>query len=470
MNPERPETAAPSSAPGDAERPAAPVAPRLALQLEDSPLRRELVGSGAAYFRIWVVNLLLTLLTLGVYSAWAKVRKARWFAQHTELDGDRFDFHGEPRRILVGRVVALLLLAVWSWSFAIAPWVGLAVLGLFCVLGPLLFASAERFRLANTSWRGMRFGFAVPRARLYAVCVPLLLLWTAGSVAQAQGIEGGWLVAIGLLPLLGLPWAHARLKHLQHSHASFGDRRFEYQRSAPEFYGVYATAVALFIVALVIGVLLGAAWAAVQASGPAQGGVSPAPDSSLRPQLAGLLAGAGLVLLIWLMVWPWFAARLQQVVWGHTRYGDIGFRGEMEGHVLWLLLLRHMAGVLLSCGLWWPFAAVAVARYRSWTCAWSAALQRLSCTSGAGPRGPSGCPWQRGPWGPRRPAHLVPSGCPKAARCGSTTPPSRRRCARRRGVQAGSSAPLATRVQWRRRCCRWCRPGWTRRSATRPGR
>jgi uncharacterized membrane protein YjgN (DUF898 family) len=64
------------------------------------------------------------------------------------------------------------------------------------------------------------------------------------------------------------------------------------------------------------------------------------------------------------MVWPWFAARLQQVVWGHTRYGDIGFRGEMEGRVLWLLLLRHMSGVLLSCGLWWPFAAVAVARYR----------------------------------------------------------------------------------------------------------
>lgn len=386
MNPERPETAAPPSAPGDAERPEAPVVPRLALQLEDSPLRRELVGgaaalpaerapslhdrrlrftgSGAAYFRIWVVNLLLTLLTLGVYSAWAKVRKARWFAQHTELDGDRFDFHGEPWRILVGRGVALLLLAAWTWSFAIAPWLGLAVLGLFCVLGPILFASAQRFRLANTSWRGMRFGFAVPRARLYAVCVPLLLLWTAGSVAQAQGIEGGWLLAIGLLPLLGLPWAHARLKHLQHSHASFGDRRFEYQRSAPEFYGVYATAFALFIVALVLGVLVGAVWVAVQASGPAQAGVSPAPDSGLRRMLAGLLAGAGLVLLIWFMAWPWFAARLQQVVWGHTRYGDIRFRGEMEGRVLWLLLLRHMPGVLLSCGQWWPFAAVAVARYR----------------------------------------------------------------------------------------------------------
>ena len=49
-------------------------------------------GEGAEYFRIWVVNLLLTLLTLGVYSAWAKVRKQRWFWQHTRLDGHVFDF------------------------------------------------------------------------------------------------------------------------------------------------------------------------------------------------------------------------------------------------------------------------------------------------------------------------------------------------------------------------------------------
>jgi len=35
-------------------------------------------GRGSEYFRIWVVNVLLTLVTFGVYSAWAKVRKARY--------------------------------------------------------------------------------------------------------------------------------------------------------------------------------------------------------------------------------------------------------------------------------------------------------------------------------------------------------------------------------------------------------
>ena len=35
-------------------------------------------GNTREYFRIWIVNTLLTLLSFGVYSAWAKVRKRRY--------------------------------------------------------------------------------------------------------------------------------------------------------------------------------------------------------------------------------------------------------------------------------------------------------------------------------------------------------------------------------------------------------
>ena len=64
-------------------------------------------GSGAGYFGIWIVNLLLTIVTLGIYSAWAKVRRLQYFYRHTELAGSSFDFHGSPARILIGRVIAL---------------------------------------------------------------------------------------------------------------------------------------------------------------------------------------------------------------------------------------------------------------------------------------------------------------------------------------------------------------------------
>ena len=50
-----------------------------------APARARFGGNGAEYFRIWIVNVALTLATLGIYSAWAKVRREQYFHRHTSL-------------------------------------------------------------------------------------------------------------------------------------------------------------------------------------------------------------------------------------------------------------------------------------------------------------------------------------------------------------------------------------------------
>ena len=67
----------------------------------------EFRGNGGEYFRIWIVNLLLTIVTLGIYSAWAKVRRLRYFYGNTFLDGQSFDYHGQPLAILKGRLIVV---------------------------------------------------------------------------------------------------------------------------------------------------------------------------------------------------------------------------------------------------------------------------------------------------------------------------------------------------------------------------
>ena len=71
------------------------------------PLPLRFTGRGGEYFGIWIVNLLLTILTVGIYSAWAKVRRIQYFYRHTELAHSSFDFHGSPIKILLGRFIAL---------------------------------------------------------------------------------------------------------------------------------------------------------------------------------------------------------------------------------------------------------------------------------------------------------------------------------------------------------------------------
>jgi len=81
-------------------------------QAQEHPF--EFTGDGWEYFKIWIVNLLLTILTLGIYSAWAKVRRLHYFYRNTLLAGASFEYHGTPIAILKGRLIAFALFLVYT--------------------------------------------------------------------------------------------------------------------------------------------------------------------------------------------------------------------------------------------------------------------------------------------------------------------------------------------------------------------
>ena len=81
----------------------------------------EFRGNGSEYFRIWIVNLLLTIVTLGIYSAWAKVRRLRYFYGNTFVDGQSFEYHGQPLAILKGRLIVFGGYVVFVIASQMAP-------------------------------------------------------------------------------------------------------------------------------------------------------------------------------------------------------------------------------------------------------------------------------------------------------------------------------------------------------------
>jgi uncharacterized membrane protein YjgN (DUF898 family) len=314
-------------------------------------------GRGAEYFRIWVVNLLLTLLTLGVYSAWAKVRKTRYFRQNTQLDGHVFDFHGNPAAIFRGRVLAMLLLGAYTWAFNFSLAAGLTTVAALCVSGPWLFMRAQQFSLANTSFRGLRFGFQARTGEAYRNVLPVLGLWLAPTIVAAliKGEEGWFVLALGLTPVVAFPWMHHRLKAYQRRNATYGDRLFSFAPATARFYIVYAKGlgfvlIGLLFVAVAIGAL--AAWKRRAAFS--------VDSMTVEGAIYGVLAG----LVLYVLVWPYYAARLQQVVWSRTHLGDIHFSTDIRARSLFRLVLHNVTLTILTGGLYWPWAAIALARYR----------------------------------------------------------------------------------------------------------
>ncbi|MFO1323661.1 MAG: YjgN family protein [Burkholderiales bacterium] len=356
--------------------------PRIADQLEPGPLRAELggaalppepapepdgtyvtrmtfTGRGDEYFRIWIVNLFLTLVTLGIYSAWAKVRKTRYFWQNARLDGYVFDFHGRPLAILRGRILALALLVAYSWAFEFSLAAGLVTIVVLLAIGPWLFVKAQQFKFGNTSFRGLRFGFAASNRDGYRYVLPILLMWFSTTIATAlmtsdrPGVVGAFSV-LSIATVLLVPAMHQRLKAFQHRYATYGERRFDFAPALVEFYWVYAKGLLLLVLAGVLGAtVLSVAMVPFYARG-----------SSHPPDWLLFASGIGVVLIVYVVAWPFLAARLQQVVWAHTRVDDVRFRTEIAAWPLFKVVLRNVVLTLLTAGLYWPFAAVALARYR----------------------------------------------------------------------------------------------------------
>src|ERR1700722_213642 len=192
-------------------------------------------GNGAEYFGIWVVNLLLTICPLGIYSAWAKVRRLQYFYRHTEMAGSSFDFHGSPMRILIGRVIALAMLIAYNYSVRLRSPLTLVILAAIAFVMPWLLRNSFRFRLYNTSWRGTRFHFR-------------------GSVAGAYRVFllNGFLTLITLYVMA--PFMHQRLKAYQHDNTWFGRTRCSFHARAGQFYAIYLLFLAApFVFGIVIG-------------------------------------------------------------------------------------------------------------------------------------------------------------------------------------------------------------------------
>ncbi|MGH7254871.1 MAG: DUF898 family protein, partial [Nitrospirales bacterium] len=133
--------------------------------------RLQFHGVGSSLFGMQLVNTFLTLLTLGTYHFWAKVKIRKYWFSQIEFEGDRFAYHGTGAELLRGFCKAslifgipYLLLAVVPEFLDLNPWLKMAsgwLAGLLVlVFVPIAIVSARRYRMSRTSWRGIRLSFA----------------------------------------------------------------------------------------------------------------------------------------------------------------------------------------------------------------------------------------------------------------------------------------------------------------------
>lgn len=322
------------------DAPAPPVSSAFVAVDPPAPEPLSFTGTGAEYFRIWIVNLALTVITLGVFSAWAKVRRLQYFYRHTRLAGAGFDYHGNPIAILKGRIVALVLFGLYSVAGYVNFWMAVAIFGALAAVMPWLLGRSLRFRFHNSSYRGIRFKFH-------------------GTTRQAYWI----FLAFPILTVLSLftvgPLWHHRLKRYQFSNAAFGRSRFAMQATVGEFYVAYVLAGFVFLCLLFVAFVVAAAVGAIVAltgNVPAEG------ELNLGIAVMILLGGLAYAVAIVAMQ-AITTSRIQNECWNLARIEHHRFVSRMSSWRLFRVLFGNLLATVATLGLYRPFAQVRLARY-----------------------------------------------------------------------------------------------------------
>ena len=278
-------------------------------------------GNGTEYFRIWIVNILLTIVTLGIYSAWAKVRNAQYFYGHTELADSRFGYHAKPLTILKGRILAVVLFVIYSLLTQISP-IAAIVLPLLALLAlPWIVVRSLSFNMRVTSWRNIRFGFD---GQKWPAAIAFIL-WPLAGV-----------ISFGLL----MPLAIYKQQEYIVNNTRYGTAGFRLEPCAKDYYMIYVFA---FLILLGIGLVAGLI-------------------GFVLPPLSPFAIMVG-----YLYIFVFISVRAANLIYNNAelRAGDFTFNSYWEDFSYAKMLLINTFLTLITLGFYYPWAKVRVATYKA---------------------------------------------------------------------------------------------------------
>ncbi|MBI4239338.1 MAG: DUF898 domain-containing protein [Deltaproteobacteria bacterium] len=302
-------------------------------------------GSAWTLFGIEIVNWLLTMITLGIYSCWAKVRVRHFIYNQTEFAGDRLTYHGTGRELFIGLLKLLAFGVMAAVVLGGIGWIlpteikGLVIVFTYLTgLGLIPFAlwGGRRYQMSRTSWRGIRFSF---RGSLQE-CYELYLLG-------------------GLLTVLTLgcyyPWFRANLRHYWLTHTYFGNTPFTYNGSGSELFTIYLRYWLGMLACLVFAI-----FTIMSIGGLAMmsGGSMPRAGMAFWIIVAMLGVYVGIPMIGVLM-----AAAEHRFHWSHTQFTGIRFESSVSGGGLLLRKILQGLALALTAGLAFAWVQIDTLRF-----------------------------------------------------------------------------------------------------------
>jgi uncharacterized membrane protein YjgN (DUF898 family) len=348
------------------------------VESESKSLLLEFKGTGWEYFKIWIVNLILTVLTIGIYSAWAKVRTNRYFYCNSRLDKSGFEYHAKPITILKGRLMVVGMLLIYVFLSKVASFAGIVFAMMLFLALPWVIWRNIKFNARMTSYRHVRFAFDGPLENVYRYMLLLPLLPVLATTGIGIIV---WLVTVNIeisaililiaIAILGIyilvPSVQQLITAYTINNYRYGQSRFRTELSMTIFYKTYLSVLAWsFIFIICVGILMSVI---VEVSGITIGAFSRLADGErLNPNLSKIIMIITMTYLGLILLGIWFKsyikAKLRNHILDKTQLEHIlDMHSNMTVGRLFGFYVSNFILLLATLGLAYPWVKVRNARF-----------------------------------------------------------------------------------------------------------
>jgi len=323
-------------------------------------------GSGSEYFKIWIVNILLTIITLGMYIPWAKVRNRRYFYANSMLADRNFEYHATGKQLFLGFIIGLVLFIIYSFIAQTAPQFAGIFMILFMLVLPWLIWKSLMFNMKMTSFSNVHFAFKGKLGTSYKIFLgyPALFfffiiiigvssalltnfLLNGGIIPKSIMLGGG--VVLGLLFTLGYLYFFAIIKKFTTtytlSNTYYGQGKVETKLETKKFFIILLKALGLVLIPFVLLSIV------------------------ITPTLMGgaMIAGAEIIFVLayfgfiffMMLVASYVVSRERKYVYESTLLDNkIGFESTLRARDLAWVMLSNLVLIMFTLGLAFPWAKV----------------------------------------------------------------------------------------------------------------
>jgi uncharacterized membrane protein YjgN (DUF898 family) len=278
----------------------------------------EFYGTGTEYFKIWLVNIIMSIVTLGIYSPWAKVRRKQYFYGNTHLQGASFEYLADPIKILKGRAFVVGVLIVCQGAIYLVPFieplVGLAFIAVF----PWILVRSLAFNARNSAIRNIRFGFdgTVLEAAKVFILWPILTVFTFGLLA---------------------PYVYFRQKKFIVENSSYGTTKFVFNATSRDYYGLVLGALIPIGIGVLVAFLAG----------------------FIFPPAAFLFG-----LALYLYGFAYFSVKTTNLLYNSSLLTPQRLQANLEIKEFLGILVTNSIAIALTVGIFHPWAKVRTFRYK----------------------------------------------------------------------------------------------------------